>query len=383
MNPQRPLTILQVLPALNGGGVERGVLEIAAAITQSGHRSLVVSAGGRMVDALIASGTEHFARSIGAKSPLTLRHVPWMRRFLVEQNVDVIDMHSRLPAWITWLAWKSLPPSRRPALISTVHGLYSPGRYSSIMCRGQHVVAVSESVRCYTKTHYPFVSDDRLHVIHRGIDPAEFPREFKASTEWREEFFRSHPNAAGKPILMLPGRLTRLKGHSDFLQLIGRLRDANVACHGLIVGGADERKAAYATELRDYVQQRNLSQYISFLGHRNDLRELYSISSIVLSLSTKPEAFGRTVAEALAIGTPVVGYAHGGVEEILRTAFSAGLVPLGDADALTSIVRSLLTRSEPLQVLLSIYSRQSMQEKTVSLYEKLGRRSSDDEPTMV
>ncbi len=161
------------------------------------------------------------------------------------------------------------------------------------------------------------------------------------------------------------------------------MRDANVACHGLIIGGADERKAAYATELRELVQQWNLSQYVSFLGHRNDLRELYSISSIVLSLSTKPEAFGRTVAEALAIGTPVVGYAHGGVEEILRTAFPAGLVPLGDPDALTSIVRSLLTHSEPPQVLPSIYSRQSMQEKTVGLYEKLGRRSSDDEPTTV
>ncbi len=383
MNPQTPLTILQVLPALNGGGVERGVLEIASAIVQAGHRSLVVSAGGRMVDELTASGTEHFARSIGAKSPLTLRHVPWMRRFLVEQNVDVIDMHSRLPAWITWLAWKSLPPSRRPALISTVHGLYSPGHYSSIMCRGQHVIAVSESVRRYIKTHYPFVSDDRLHVIHRGIDAAEFPRGFNASTAWREEFFRLHPNAAGKPILMLPGRLTRLKGHGDFVKLIDRLRNANVACHGLIVGGADERKAAYATELRELVQQWNLSQYVSFLGHRNDLRELYSISSIVLSLSTKPEAFGRTVAEALAIGTPVVGYAHGGVEEILRTVFPAGLVPLGDPDALTSIVRSLLTHSEPPQVLPSIYSRQSMQEKTVGLYEKLGRRSSDDEPTTV
>ncbi|MFN9720486.1 MAG: glycosyltransferase [Planctomycetota bacterium] len=374
MNSQRPLTILQVLPALNGGGVERGVLEIAEAITKAGHRSLVISAGGRMVDALTGSGTRHFECRIGVKSPLTLRHVPWLRRFLVEQRVDVVDVHSRLPAWIMWFAWKSLLPSRRPALISTVHGLYSPGSYSSIMCRGQHVVAVSESVHRYIRTHYPFVPKDRLHVIHRGIDPAEFPRGFEASMAWRDKFFRLHPNAAGKPILTLPGRLTRLKGHTSFLALMARLKQLGVICHGLIVGGVDRKKTAYESELRELSRQLELSQHITFLGDRTDMRELYAISSIVLSLSTKPEAFGRTVAEALSIGTPVVGYSLGGVDEILQTIFPSGALTHGDIDALVSAVTTLLNRSEVPRPLPGELSLHTMQRRTVQLYELASRR---------
>jgi hypothetical protein len=148
MSP-RQLTVLQVLPALESGGVERGVLETAEALVTAGHRSLVVSNGGRMVAELIDRGSQHFQRAIGTKSPLTLRHVLWLRKFMTEQRVDVVDFHSRLPGWITWLAWRSLPATKRPALISTLQGLHSTGFYSSVMCRGQHVVAVSETARNY------------------------------------------------------------------------------------------------------------------------------------------------------------------------------------------------------------------------------------------
>lgn len=371
--PSRRLTILQVLPALDGGGVERGVIEIAAAVVAAGHRSLVVSAGGRLTSELIRSGTEHFTRSIGRKSPLTLRHVAWLRKLMVDESVDVIDIHSRLPGWMTWLAWKSLALHRRPKLITTVHGLHRPGLYSSIMCRGERVITVSHAAREYVLQHYPDVSAVSIITIPRGIDPIEFPRGLLPDHAWRTAFFAGYPAAMGKPLLTLPGRITRLKGHANFLQLLAALRSRGVTCHGLIVGEAQPRQSGYLRELQSMAAQLQLNDHVTFTGHRTDIRQIMAVSSIVLSLSNRPEAFGRTVSEALAIGTPVVGFHHGGVAEILDAQFPAGGVELGNQQQLTDRVTAILTHSEQSIPSPVIWTMQSMQDATIAAYESIAR----------
>lgn len=363
------LTVLQVLPALESGGVERGVLEVAEALVAAGHRSLVISGGGQMVAELTKRGSEHFEKAIGAKSPLTLRHVFWLRELIIQQHVDVVEIHSRMPGWITWLAWKSLPTAKRPALISTVHGLYSTGFYSSIMCRGEHVIAVSETVRAFVRKNYPFVPEERLHLIHRGIDGHEYPRGFQPDDSWKSDFFRQFPKTRDQPLLTLVGRLTRLKGHAHLLHLVARLRDRGIAAHGLIVGGTDPRKVAYADEIRSLAASLNLCGYITFTGHRSDLKQIYAISSIVLSLSSTPESFGRAVAEALSIGTPVVGYNHGGVAEILAAQFETGAVEPGNINALTETVISILAR-KPIPVPgPNVFEKVTMLRKTLDVHK--------------
>ena len=366
---RRRLTVLQVLPALESGGTERGVLEVAEALVAAGHRSLVISAGGRKVADLTKLGSEHVQRSLGSKSPLTLCHIPWLRRFLLEQNVDVVDIHSRMPGWITYAAWKSLSANRRPALISTVHGFYSVNHYSSIMCRGQHVVAVSESVADHIRHHYPFVPGERLPVIHRGIDRAEFPRGFRPTSEWEADFFRRFPSAVGKKILAIVGRITRLKGHLEFLRLLAELRVQDDTIHGLIVGEADPRKAAYLEEVKQLITALRLQEHVTLTGHRSDVCEIYSISRIVLCLSSKPESFGRTVAEAISIGTPIVGYNHGGVAEILAAGFPQGAVEFQNFGELTARVRQIL--SDPcLRIpVINQFEKSTMLERTIELYE--------------
>ena len=367
--PNRKLTVLQILPALESGGVERGVLEIAEALVAAGHRSLVVSDGGRMVAELIDHGSEHFQKPIGRKSPFTLRHVPWLRKLMIDQHVDVIDIHSRMPGWMTWLSWKSLRAANRPAFVSTLHGLHSAGRYSSVMCRGEHVVVVSETLRDYVRKNYTFVPEERLHLIHRGIDGHEYPRGFQPDESWNTDFFAQFPSAKNQPLLTLAGCITRLKGHQDFLRLLARLRDRGVAAHGLIVGGTDSRKAAYADELNSLVTSLNLSDRVTFCGHRSDLKQIYAISSIVLSLSSTPESFGRTVAEALSIGTSVVGYDHGGVAEILAAQFPEGAVEPGNLDALFRTVTSILHQSPQPVPRANAFDKGTMLKKTLDLYE--------------
>lgn len=368
--PRRMLTVLQVLPALDGGGVERGVVEVSGALIRSGHRSLVVSAGGRLVSELTAQGAQHLTCPIGVKSPLTLRWVPWLRHVIVREQVDVIDIHSRLPGWIAWLAWKSLPTASRPHLISTVHGLHSVSRYSSVMCRGETVIVVSETLLNYVLSNYPRVDVGRLRLIHRGVDSAEYPRGFYPTAEWLQDFHTQYPETADRRLITLPGRLTRLKGHIDFLEMMASLRRRSSAIHGLIVGGAHPRKAGYADELRERIRQMGLQHHITMTGHRSDLKEIYAISDIVLSLSQTPESFGRTVAEALAIGTKVVGYNHGGVAEILAAQFPQGAVAPGDVEALRERVLCLLKDRDRSAPGPNRFEKSDMLRRTLDVYSE-------------
>lgn len=161
----RRLTVVQLLPALHSGGVERSTLEIASALVAAGHRAIVVSAGGRLVEPLLASGAEHLTLDIGRKSLLTLRHVLTLRNLFNEVGADIVHARSRLPAWLGLYAVRNLPAATRPHWVTTVHGLNSPGRYSAVMTSGERVICVSNSVREFVLTHYPSVPAERLQVI--------------------------------------------------------------------------------------------------------------------------------------------------------------------------------------------------------------------------
>jgi len=367
------LTVLQVLPALQSGGVERGTLEVAQALVERGHRALVMSAGGRLVEPLIASGAEHFAWSVGKKSLKTLLLVSRLRRFMVEQQVDIVHARSRVPAWIAYLAWRGMDPATRPRFVTTVHGMYGVNRYSRIMTRSEAVIAVSDTVRDYILANYPDCPPEHIHVIHRGVDGAAYPHGWKPDAAWRQTFFTEFPNAAGKTLVTLPGRITRLKGHEDFIELIARLkRQQGLAVHGLIVGGASASKQRYLNALHARVRSLGLEQDISFTGQRDDLKSILAISNLVLSLSTQPESFGRTTLEALRLGVPTAGYDHGGVGEILRAVYPAGLLPMVDPD--TAHVRIVDLLRQPLPVPAGdCYPLRDMLSKTLELYASIAR----------
>ncbi len=366
------LSVAQLLPALNGGGVERGTLEIARELVRRGHRSVVISAGGRLVPELLQEGSEHLAWPLGAKSPLTLRWVRPLRRWLAEQRIDILHVRSRLPAWIAWLAWRRMDPATRPRFVTTVHGLYSVSRYSAIMTRGERVIAVSETVRAYLRRHYPELPTERIHIIQRGVDPADFPYGYRPAPDWLVDWHRQYPQLRDVPILTLPGRLSRLKGHEEFIKLIARLRSTGRPVHGLIVGGSEPRRQAYADALRENVRSHSLDGIVLFTGHRADMREIYAVSTLVLSLSAQPESFGRTVLEALSLGRPVVAYAHGGVGEILDRLYPAGRVPPGDVETLVARVASLLDAPASVPP-KPTFPLQRMLDETLALYAALHR----------
>jgi glycosyltransferase involved in cell wall biosynthesis len=368
--PGQGLTVVQMLPALDAGGVERGTLEVARHLVECGHRSIVISAGGRLVADLEAQGSEHIAWDVGAKRPGTLRWVRPLRRLLAERRVDILHLRSRLPAWIGYLAWRGLPAAGRPHLVTTVHGLYSVGRYSAVMTHGERVIAVSETVRDYVLTHYPRVDPACIRVIARGVDRADYPYGYRPPADWLAAWRAEHPHLAGQYVLCLPGRLTRLKGHADLIEVVDLLRRRGIPAHGLVVGGAHPRKRAYARETQARVAAAGLADAFTFTGHRADLREVMAASDVVLSLSATPESFGRTTLEALSLGRPVAGYCHGGVGEQLRKVLPAGCLPVGDREALTERLAQWHA-SPPTVPARHPYTLAAMLEATLDVYREL------------
>jgi len=363
------LTVLQVLPALQSGGVERGTLDVARALVTAGHRSLVMSAAGRLVPRLEAEGSKHLARDIGRKSLFSLRHIWPVRQLLGSGQIDIVHVRSRLPAWIVWLAWMSLPAARRPRLVTTVHGPYTVNCYSAVMTRGERVIAISETIRDYIRAHYQ-VPEGRIRLIYRGIDSTEFPYGHQPSAEWLKTWRRDHPHLFGKRLLALPARLTRWKGQEDFLALVARLVDAGEPIHGLIIGDTQASKHDFEAELRQHLRESRLEQHITLTGHRSDLRDVMAVCDIVFSLAREPEAFGRVPVEALSLGKPVIGYDHGGVGESLRAIYPTGLVPPGDIDAL--VARSLdFLRAAPPVPPDQPFTLQRMTDATLQVYHEL------------
>ena len=367
---KKSLTVLQVLPALQGGGVERGTLEVAAELVRRGHRSLVVSAGGRLLPQLLAGGSEHISYPLGRKSLASLRYIPRLRGLLKSAHVDIVHARSRLPAWITWLAWSSMDAATRPRFITTVHGLYSVNAYSAVMMKGERVIAVSDVARDYVLKHYPAVDPARLTVIYRGVDAMLYPRGFKPREAWLADWARRYPQLQHRYVITLPGRVGPRKGVFDFIDLIAGLKHAGHDVHGLIVGEIAKRDRRLARQMNTAVKAAGVADAITSTGFREDVREIVSVSSAVVSLSRYPEAFGRTVNEALSLGIPVAGYDHGGVGEQLARHFPAGLVSPGDLATMTARLAGWMA-APPGMAKVQPYTLEEMLNNTIDLYQQV------------
>ncbi|MGH8215378.1 MAG: glycosyltransferase [Rhodanobacteraceae bacterium] len=370
--PSRHLTVVQLLPALENGGAERSTLEVARALVAAGHRSVVVSAGGRMVQQLEAEGSEHVTLDIGAKSLRSLTRIGTLRRTLVRIGPDIVHARSRVPAWLGWFALRGMRP--RPGFVTTVHGLNSPGTWSGIMTRGDRVIAVSQSVRDFVLGHYRRVDAARLTVIPRGIDPAAFPYGYRPEAAWRAAFFEEYPQLAGAPLLTLPGRGTRLKGHADAIALIAGLRELGIDARLLLLGIVERGREAYLREMQELAKVRGVADLVVFSPPRSDVRDVFAASDLVLQLSNKPESFGRVVIEALSLCRPVLGYAHGGVGELLAELYPAGRVPVGDVDRLIVRAAEFLGRAPPIAP-LQRYHLSDMQSAVLALYQELASKT--------
>ena len=371
------LRVLQVLPALDTGGVERGTVEMVHAITRAGGTALVASAGGRMAAQVERAGGRHLAMSLMTKDPVNiLLNAGRLRRLIRAEGVTLVHARSRAPAWSAWRAARAAGVG----FVTTWHGVYSetlPGKhlYNSVMARGDRVIAISRYVAARVAAGYG-VGADRLRVIPRGVDPEIFDpgqvvgdRVHKLAQAWRL------PN--GARVVMLAARLTRWKGAEAVLDAVARLAREDVYC---VLVGSDQGRAAYAKSLEQRAARLGLGARLRLAGHCDDMPAALMLADVVVSASLKPEPFGRSVIEAQAMGRPVVAFDHGGAAETVQAGHTGLLAPPGDVAALAACIGQALDLPEALRDALGWHARQAvlagfttgaMQDATLAVYEDI------------
>lgn len=362
--------LVQLLASLSLGGSELVAVEISEYATAAGHRVTVIAGEGVLGGRLRHSGAEHLDWPVGEKRPACLACVPRLARWLAREKPDLLHAHSRLPAWIARLALRRRPADARPAFVTSVHGHYSVNPYSAIMTSGDRVIAVSGSIRDYVHRHYPAVDPNRVATVPGGIDPEAFPRGYRPPQTWLQAACSEFPALRGRRWLCLPGRLSRYKGHAEFFELLARLLTVENDLQGVVVGRT-RPGSAYHDQLLKLAQRSDLAGRVTFTGERLDVRDWMAASEIVYNLcADPPEAFGRTVPEALCLGVPVIAWGHGGVGETLARLFPEGAVPPGDRDALYR--RSLeFLRNRPQVPPSNAFRLPESMAATFALYERL------------
>lgn len=378
---RRRLTILQVVPRLDLGGVERGTAEIAEAIMGAGGRAIVATEGGQLASRIERAGGEIVQMNAATKNPFNIWQNAGVLEALIEtEGVDLVHARSRAPAWSARLAARRT----NTPFVTTYHGSYSEGLplkrwYNSVMAKGRPVIAISEHIRALVIERHR-VPAEQVVVIPRGADLDTFSEEVVsgARTARLAEAWGLLDDT--RPIVMLPGRLTRWKGAEKLIEaarLIKLEEDGPPDMLFLIVG--DDTESAFAASLDRQIEMAGVGDYVRILPAVSDIAAAYKLASIVVSASLDPEAFGRVAVEAQAMGRPVIATDHGGARETVAHRETGWLTPPGDAMAMAHAIREALSLDASARAHMRMsararisarYTVQTMQRATLSVYEQ-------------
>ena len=369
--------VLQVLPALGSGGVERGTVEITAAISKAGGRALVASAGGPMQASVERAGGRHIKLPLDIRSPWRIwRNAAALAALIRREQVDIVHARSRAPAWSAWLA------ARRTGthFITTYHAPYGEDlplkrRYNSVMARGEIVIAISHFIAGIIRARHG-VDPAHIRVIPRGVDPAIFDPQTVA-TDRMVRLAKAWRVPDGHPTIMLPGRLTRWKGQSVLIAALAQMRNRE-AC--VVLAGADQGRHRYAAELVALAERLGVGDRVRIVGHCEDMAAAMKLSDVVVNASTAPEGFGRVVIEAQAMARPVIGTDHGGAAETIADGQTGWRVKPGDPAALAAMLDHVLALPEAARAewgararaaVQANYTVAAMQDATIAVYREV------------
>ncbi len=358
------MTIVQILPELNEGGVERGTVELARELVKKGFSSIVISQGGKLVGQLEKDGSRHIELGVCSKNPLTaFTRVGALKTALKRVNPDIVHVRSRVPAWLTYFANSSL----KIPVVSTVHGFNSVNSYSKIMTKTDEVICVSGAIKEYIKKHYN-TKEEKITVIPRGIDLDKFNP--KNIDENFIKNFKNRYDLDDKFVVSSIGRITQLKDLETFIKAISLIQKSIPNSVGVIVGGVRSDKEKYFHSLKELVKALHVE--IIFTGSVDFVAEIYALSDVIVSTSKKPESFGRSVAEALTLNTPVIATNHGGVLDIIQENINGYFFKIGDYKELANkIIKAKELKFDGFSYIKENFSLKQMVEKTIKVYENL------------
>ncbi len=369
--------VMQIIPELGAGGAEQGCIDVAAALIQNGAQSIVVSHGGSRIHELDRAGAVHIELPVHKKSPFALwKNIKALRKIIQRYNVDIVHARSRAPAWSAWKACEGT--SAR--FMTTCHAPYNINGsakrfYNSSITKGERIIAISHTVSDYLQSEYG-VPKDKIRMIHRGIGLDKFHptavtphRLISLTQDWRI------PDGAN--VIMLPGRITRWKGHHVLIEAMSILKRKDLFC---IIIGSDQGRTEYRQELEKTIQEKRLGNQIRIVEHCNDMPAAYMLASVAVSASTDPEGFGRIPVEAQAMGRPVIGTNHGGARETIIHGQTGWLVEPNDPQELALAIEDILRLDDNQRAMLATramshvaenFTRELMTSKTLQVYSEL------------
>ena len=372
----RPPAVLQVVPSLVSGGVERGTVDLAGALAAAGWASFVASAGGPLERDIARAGAIHLTLPLASKNPFVMRRNARALAALIRRlDIDIVHARSRAPAWSAWAAARATGRH----FVTTMHNAYDRGlplkqRYNSVMAKGERVIAISHFVAEHAAEIYR-VGPDRLRTIPRGVDLDAFAPG-RVGGERIAALARAWRLPDGAPVVMLPGRLTRWKGGLDFVAAIAGLGRTDV--QALLIGA--EQRHGFRRELEKAIAARGLGGQFRIVENCADMPAAYMLADVVVSPSTDPEGFGRVIVEAQAMGRPVVATDHGGARETVIPGVTGWLVPVHDPAALAAAIGEALALPPPararlaeraMQLVAERFTRAGMCARTIAVYEEL------------
>jgi glycosyltransferase involved in cell wall biosynthesis len=368
---QERFVVLQVLPALVTGGVERGTVEVAQAVAQAGGTALVASAGGPMVAEVEAAGGRHLMLPLDTKDPRAIwRNAARLAELIRNERVDIVHARSRAPAWSAWLACRRTGAH----FMTTYHGTYGEAlplkrRYNAVMARGEIVIAASPFIAGLVTSRHR-VDPARLRIIPRGVDPAVFDpaavatgRLARLAEAWRLP--------AGAPVVMLPGRLTAWKGQGVLIEAMALLSRRDAVC---VLVGADQGRHRYTQQLLRRAERLGLGDRLRLVGHAEDMPAALALADVVVHASTKPEAFGRVVIEAQAMARPVIAADLGGPVDTVVHGLTGWRVAPGNPIALAAAIDEVLALPPDRRATVGARARAAvptvhgMQQATLDVY---------------
>ena len=368
--------IVQIVPQMNRGGVERGTVEIAEAISARGWKAVVICNGGRMENQLRRAGAEVYTLPVDTKNPLKW---PAVRRrlkaVLLSVGADIVHVRSRAPAWI------ALPLSRAMGIhsISTIHSKFVPQNfvkriYNQKMLSADGIIAISDYVKSVITSHYSkAVSAKAIQVIHRGVDLDVFdPAKVSQHRIVRLSETLNLPDDG--PVVMLPARATEWKGHAPLIEAVARLEAKDAT---LLLLGAGDGHSRFIERLRALAIKTGLDGRLRIASSTDDMPAALMLADVVAMPSTIPEPFGRVALEAQAMGRPVVAFKHGGAIESILEGETGWLAEPNNVEDLARCLQ-LALKLGPRQRTIwakrarahveSAFSTQKMCKKTLEIY---------------
>ena len=370
-------SVLQILPHLNSGGLVSGAVEISEALQKAGMNSFVASEGGRREREITRAGGKVLNFSLGSKNPLIiLLNVYKLSKIIKTYKINIIHARSRAPAWSAYFAAKKMGIP----FVTTFHGTYSiqnnlKKKYNSIMIKSNRVIAISKFIKSHILSNYN-IDKEKIVTIYRGVNIEKF-NYLKVSNERLVSLLKKFNIPEDSYVVLLPGRITRWKGHTLLIEAISKLQRSDIIC--LFVGDVQGRNKYY-TELEKLIDKLQLKNNFRIISNQSDMAAIYKLADVVVSTSLEPEAFGRVVAEAQAMGRPTVAVNHGGGPEIIIDGQTGWLFKPGDADDLSDKINSALNLNKEDRDKMAMgaieraklnFNNETMCAKTLQVYAEL------------